>query len=109
MKNTTLFFFCFLFCSVIYSQNNLVEENWVDADGNQLDQYTYKYEYDKRQNWTKKVACRNGLPVTIMEREFEARIENRKKAQIRQANFPAKMYLSDLEKEHLPAMAAAAG
>lgn len=40
--------------------------------------------------------------LQLMEREFEARVENRKKAQIRQANFPAKMYLSDLEKEHLP-------
>jgi DNA replication protein DnaC len=37
-----------------------------------------------------------------MEREFELRAENRKKAQIRQACFPSKMYLNDLQREQLP-------
>jgi len=40
--------------------------------------------------------------LRLMEKEFEVRLENRKKAQVRQAGFPAKMYLSDLEREHLP-------
>lgn len=40
--------------------------------------------------------------LRLMEREFELRAENRKKAQIRQACFPAKMYLSDLQREQLP-------
>ena len=44
--------------------------------------------------------------LTLMEREYEARLENRKKAQIRQAGFPAKMYLHDLEREFLPEDAA---
>ena len=38
-----------------------------------------------------------------MEKEYEMRLENRKKAQIRQAGFPAKMYLYDLKRDFLPA------
>jgi DNA replication protein DnaC len=37
-----------------------------------------------------------------MEREYELRVENRKKTQIRQAGFPAKMYLTHLERSQLP-------
>lgn len=40
--------------------------------------------------------------LSIMEREFEVRAENRKKVQIRQAGFPAKMYLNDLVRDQLP-------
>lgn len=40
--------------------------------------------------------------LKLMEREFEVRLENRKKTQIRQAGFPAKMYLNDLDREQLP-------
>ena len=52
-------------------------------------------------------AARQGLDyeaylVKLMEREYELRIENRKKAQIRNARFPSKMYLSDLERDQLP-------
>jgi DNA replication protein DnaC len=41
--------------------------------------------------------------LNLMEREYELRLENRKKTQIRQAGFPAKMYLSNLERAQLPA------
>lgn len=52
-------------------------------------------------------AARQGLDyeaylVKLMEREYELRLENRKKAQIRNARFPSKMYLSDLERDQLP-------
>lgn len=40
--------------------------------------------------------------LKLMEREYELRLENRKKTQIRQAEFPAKLYLSDLKRDHLP-------
>lgn len=40
--------------------------------------------------------------LQLMEREFELRLENRKKSQIRQACFPSKKYLTDLEIEYLP-------
>lgn len=41
--------------------------------------------------------------LQLLEREYENRLENRKKAQIRQARFPAKMYLTSLERDALPA------
>ncbi len=52
-------------------------------------------------------AARQGLDyeaylVKLMEREYELRLENRKKAQIRNARFPSRMYLSDLERDQLP-------
>jgi len=40
--------------------------------------------------------------LKLMEREFELRLENRKKTQIRQAGFPAKMYLNNLDRKELP-------
>lgn len=40
--------------------------------------------------------------LQLMECEFELRAENRKKSQIRQACFPSKMYLNDLQREQLP-------
>lgn len=40
--------------------------------------------------------------LKLMEREYELRLENRKKNQIRQADFPAKMYLNNIERNHLP-------
>ena len=44
--------------------------------------------------------------LRLMEREYDTRLENRKKAQIRQVGFPAKLYLHDLKRELLPADAA---
>ena len=40
--------------------------------------------------------------LKLMEREWEVKLENRKKAQIRKAKFPSKMYLTDLERDQLP-------
>ncbi len=52
-------------------------------------------------------AARQGLDyeaylVKLMEREYELRLENRKKAQIRNARFPSRMYLSNLDRDQLP-------
>lgn len=44
--------------------------------------------------------------LRLMEREYDTRLENRKKAQIRQAGFPAKLHLHDLKRDLLPADAA---
>ncbi len=44
--------------------------------------------------------------LRLMEKEYEKRLENRKKSQIRQAGFPSKMYLYDLKRELLPTDAA---
>lgn len=40
--------------------------------------------------------------LQLMEREYQHRAENRKKSQIRQACFPAKMYLNELKRDQLP-------
>jgi len=40
--------------------------------------------------------------LALLEDEFESRIKNRKKARIRQADFPYKKYLEDLQREELP-------
>lgn len=40
--------------------------------------------------------------LQLMEREYEMRIENRKKAHVRQAGFPSKLYLQDLQRAFLP-------
>lgn len=45
--------------------------------------------------------------LRLMEREYDTRLENRKKAQIRLAGFPAKLYLHDLKRDLLPEDAAA--
>jgi len=44
--------------------------------------------------------------LRLMELEYDTRLENRKKSQIRQAGFPAKLYLHDLKRELLPVDAA---
>jgi len=41
--------------------------------------------------------------LRLMEREYELRLENRKKTQIRMAGFPQKMYLNHLDRSQLPA------
>jgi DNA replication protein DnaC len=40
--------------------------------------------------------------LRLMEREYDTRLENRKKAQVRQAGFSAKLYLHDLKRDLLP-------
>jgi len=40
--------------------------------------------------------------LELMKKQYEVRMENRKKSQIRQAGFPSKMYLYDLKRELLP-------
>ncbi len=40
--------------------------------------------------------------LTLLEDEFENRVKNRKSARIRQAGFPYKKYLQDLQREELP-------
>jgi DNA replication protein DnaC len=44
--------------------------------------------------------------LRLMEKEYETRLENRKKVQIRQAEFPSKMQLQGLERVFLPQDAA---
>ena len=41
--------------------------------------------------------------LALLEDEFQARVKNRKASRIRQADFPYKKYLQDLQREELPA------
>ena len=41
--------------------------------------------------------------LMLLEKEYETRLENRKKSQIRMAGFPSKLYLHDLKRDLLPA------
>lgn len=45
--------------------------------------------------------------LALLEDEFETRIKNRKSARIRQADFPYKKYMHDLQREELPVNAQA--
>lgn len=44
--------------------------------------------------------------LRLLEREYDTRLDNRKKAQIRLAGFPAKLHLHDLKRDLLPSDAA---
>jgi DNA replication protein DnaC len=44
--------------------------------------------------------------MRLMKMEYDTRLENRKKVQIRQAGFPARLYLHDLKHDFLPVDAA---
>jgi len=60
-----------------------------------------KYTVHARQALKDKSAYEDYL-LALLEDEFESRIKNRKKARIRQADFPYKKYLEDLQREELP-------
>jgi len=59
------------------------------------------YTTHARQSIKEKTSYEDYL-LALLEDEFETRIKNRKKARIRQANFPFKKYLQDLQREELP-------
>ena len=56
----------------IYNEKgNKIEENDYDSDGRLDEKYTYKYEYDKNNNWTQQVQYFNNRPIQITERIIE--------------------------------------
>jgi len=59
------------------------------------------YTTHARQSIKEKTSYEDYL-LALLEDEFETRIQNRKKARIRQADFPFKKYLQDLQREELP-------
>ena len=59
------------------------------------------YTTHARQSIKEKTSYEDYL-LALLEDEFETRIKNRKKARIRQADFPFKKYLQDLQREELP-------
>ena len=68
---------------------------------------TFRHEFKQLAiEATKQQLDYEGFLLSLMEKEYETRLENRKKSQIRQAGFPSKMYLYDLKRDLLPADAA---
>ena len=59
------------------------------------------YTTHARQSIKEKTSYEDYL-LALLEDEFETRIKNRKSARIRQAGFPYKKYLQDLQREELP-------
>jgi len=68
---------------------------------------TFRHEFKQLAiEATKQQLDYEGFLLSLMEKEYETRLENRKKSQIRQAGFPSKMYLYDLKRDLLPSEAA---
>lgn len=53
-------------CELSYNKYNDVIK--IEVLG---EKYTFKYEYDKNHNWTKRISYKNGEPVYIEERDVE--------------------------------------
>ena len=49
----------------------MIEENWYESDGSLYEKRTYKYEYDKNNNWTQRIEYKNTIPHRITERIIE--------------------------------------
>ena len=49
----------------------MIEENWYESDGSLYEKHTYKYEYDKNNNWTQRIQYKNTIPLNITERIIE--------------------------------------
>ena len=54
-------------------KGNKIEKNSYNADGKLLEHLleTYKYEFDEKGNWTKKISFKNQIPENIEERKYE--------------------------------------
>jgi len=52
-------------------KGNKIEKNIYKSDGSLDYKETYKYEYDEKYNWIKKIEYKNGIPEFIFEREIE--------------------------------------
>ena len=53
------------------AKGNLIEGNSYEADGSLDYKYTFKYEFDEKGNWIKRITFKNQIPESIEEREFE--------------------------------------
>jgi len=55
-----------------YDKNEYkIEASRYNPDGSLNAKYTYQYELDKNLNWTKRIEFKDGVPVSICERELE--------------------------------------
>lgn len=55
-----------------YDDNgNLVEDIWYNSDGSIYKKYTYKFKFDKKNNWIERIEYIDDTPNSIIEREIE--------------------------------------
>ena len=52
-------------------RGNMIEKNWYKSDGNLFSKTTYKHEYDKKNNWIKRIEFEKEIPKYILEREIK--------------------------------------
>ena len=52
-------------------EGNQVEFISYYSDGSINSKYTFEYQYDKTSNYTKKVRLKDGVAISVLEREFE--------------------------------------
>jgi len=52
-----------------YDEHGNINKETVRDNNSEYD-YVYSYEYDNYNNWTKKIAIRNGVTTDIIEREI---------------------------------------
>ena len=52
-------------------KGNEIEYNSYNSDGSIDEETTYKYEFDKFDNWIKKVSLEKDNPLTVIERLIE--------------------------------------
>ena len=56
----------------IYNEKgNIIEENYHNSNGRLYEKHTYKYEYDKNNNWTQRIEYKNTIPHRITEKIIE--------------------------------------
>ncbi len=51
-------------------KGNVIESNYRDSTSYESKE-TFKYEFDKQGNWVQKICFVNGIPNSILEREYE--------------------------------------
>jgi len=52
-------------------KGNKTEESRYDINGNLVLDVNYKYDYDDKGNWIRKIKFENEIPEYILEREIE--------------------------------------
>ena len=52
-------------------KGNLMEDNFYKSDSSINIKLTYKYEFDKKNNWIQQIQFKNHIPIYIFERKIK--------------------------------------
>ena len=88
------------------TQNDIKEHIALYSKELRLPVFKSEFEYIAQESAKEHLDYEQFL-LKLLEREYEVRLENRKKELIRQAGFTSRMHLHDLKREFLPADALA--